>query len=54
MSYTESSEWDEVNEELEEYEESAGEAELRNERESMWDSINKGISYQHLELNNII
>lgn len=53
MSYTESSEWDE-NETVELYEEGAGEAVLRNERESMWDSINKGISYQHLELNNII
>lgn len=54
MSYTESSEWDETVNELDEYEEGAGEAVLRNERESMWDSINKGISYKHLELNNII
>jgi hypothetical protein len=37
-----------------EIEEEAGESVLRNERESIWDSINKGISYQHLELNNII
>lgn len=54
MSYIEPSEWDETVEELEQEEESAGESVLRNERESMWDSINRGISYQHLELTNII
>lgn len=54
MSYIEPSEWDESLEELEKYEESEGEIVLRSERESMWDSINRGISYQHLELNNII
>lgn len=55
MSYIESSEWDEVNEELEEYEEGAGESVLRNERElfiSEW--MNKGTSHRRLELNNII
>jgi hypothetical protein len=55
MSYIESSEWDETETELDEYEEDAGEAVLRNERElfiSEW--MNKGTSHQRLELNNII
>lgn len=54
MSYIEPSEWDESEDKVEIEEEEAGESVLRNERESMWDSINRGIHYQRLELNNII
>ena len=46
--------FDEDVEKVEIEEEEAGESVLRNERESMWDSINRGVVYQRLELNNII
>ena len=54
ISYTESSEWDET-EEVELYEESAGEVVLRSERESfLSDYLNRGISHEPLLLSNNI
>jgi hypothetical protein len=55
MSYIEPSEWDEnETSELEEYEESESEVTLRSERDRVLSTLNHGITYQHLELNNII
>lgn len=54
MSYYEASEWDEESLEVEKYEEEAGESVLRSERDIVLSRMNHGISYQHLELNNIL
>lgn len=50
----ETSEWDEDSIEVEKYEEDAGESVLRSERDIVLSRMNHGISYQRLELNNII
>jgi len=54
MSYYETSEWDETSDEVEKYEEDAGESLLRSERDIVLSRMNHGIQYQNLELNNII
>ena len=54
MSYYEPSEWDEVSEEVEKYEEEAGESVLRSERDIVLSRLNHGIVYQNLELENIL
>ena len=54
MSYIEPSEWDEVGDELEPYEEDAETSLLRSEKDRVLSSMNHGVSYQQLELNNII
>lgn len=54
MSYYETSEWDETSNEVEKYEEDAGESVLRSEKEIVLSRMNHGISYQHLEQHNLI
>lgn len=54
MSYIEPSEWDEVTDELEPYEEDEETSLLRSEKDRVLSSMNHGVSYQPIELNNII
>ena len=54
MSYIEPSEWDETIDELEPYEEDEEKSLLRSEKDRVLSSMNHGVSYQQLELNNII
>ena len=54
MSYYEPSEWDETTSEVEKYEEDAGESVLRSEKDIILSRMNHGISYAHLELNNLL
>ena len=54
MSYIEPSEWDETIDELEPYEEDEETSLLRSEKDRVLSSMNHGVSYQQLELNNII
>ena len=54
MSYIGPSEWDETIDELEPYEEDEETSLLRSEKDRVLSSMNHGVSYQQLELNNII
>ena len=54
MSYYETSEWDETSNEVEKYEEDAGESVLRSEKDIVLSRMNHGIQQVYLELNNII
>ena len=54
MSYIEPSEWDETIDELEPYEEDEETSLLRSEKDRVLSSMNHGVSYQPIELNNII
>ena len=50
----ETSEWDETSDEVEKYEEDAGESVLRSEKDVVLSRMNHGIQQVQLELNNII
>ena len=54
MSYIEPNEWDETIDELEPYEEDEETILLRSEKDRVLSSMNHGVSYQPIELNNII
>lgn len=52
--YDSSYPYDEEEEEVEKFEEEAGESVLRNERDIILSRMNHGIQYENLELNNLL